>query len=105
MIPKFANPHSRSQDFELVSRAKLRSDEDDLADADSASDVEVMASKRKLHGLLLSEFGECLSAASSYSPRKKRRCEGNAATAPETEDSTICMYLSEKQPLMSASST
>lgn len=99
MIPKFANPHSRSQEFELVSRAQLTSDLDGPADADAdgASDVEVITSKRKLHELLLSEFGECLSAASSHAPRKKKRRKENETTAPNAEDGVICMYIQARR--------
>jgi hypothetical protein len=91
MIPKFSNPHSRSQNFELVSRAQLRFDAEDPADT-SGSDVEVANSKRKLHELLFSEFGEFLST-----PRKKKRCKGDRVTAPDAEDGAICMYPSNKK--------
>ncbi|KAG1735812.1 hypothetical protein EDB19DRAFT_1878876 [Suillus lakei] len=86
MIPKFANPHFQGHDFELVSRAQLRSDVDDLADAEGTSDVEVTASKRKLHELLFSEFGQCLSTASGQTLRKKKRCNGNEKTPPDVQD-------------------
>lgn len=98
-IPKFSNPHSRSQNFELVSRAQLRFDADDLAYT-SGSDVEVANNKRKLHEFLLSEFGKCLST-----PREKKRCKGDKATAPDAEDGEICMYPSNKKcPLMNTTS-
>ncbi|KAG2071757.1 hypothetical protein BDR04DRAFT_1230906 [Suillus decipiens] len=93
MIPKFANPHFRGQDFELVSRAQLRSDVEPLVDMDCTSDVEITTSKRKLHELLFSEFGECLSTASSHAPRKKKRC--NEKTSQE--DGLICIISSAFQ--------
>ncbi|KAG1821914.1 uncharacterized protein BJ212DRAFT_1334494 [Suillus subaureus] len=93
MIPKFANPHFQGQDFEFVSRAQLRSDVDPLVDADGTSDVEVTTSKRKLHEHLFSEFGECLSIASSHPPRKKKRCNGNETTPPDVQDGLISFRL------------
>ncbi|OAX37616.1 hypothetical protein K503DRAFT_771316 [Rhizopogon vinicolor AM-OR11-026] len=90
MIPKFANPHSRSQDFELVSRAQLRFDTNELADAEGVSDVELVTSKHKLHELLLSHFGESLSSASDHAPRKKKRRKENGTTPSDAED---CMIL------------
>lgn len=91
MIPKFANPHLQGQDFELVSRAQLKSDVDSLVDADVASDTEVATSesKRKLHELLFSEFGQCLSTASSYAPRKKNRFNGDETIPPDVQDGLI----------------
>ncbi|KAG0708061.1 hypothetical protein DFH29DRAFT_892815 [Suillus ampliporus] len=88
MIPKFANPHLWAQGFEPVSRAQLRSDADDLTDADGSFDVEVTTSKRKLHELLLSEFEQYLSTASGYghAPRKKKRRDGNETTPPDVHD-------------------
>ncbi|KAG1781494.1 hypothetical protein EV702DRAFT_1071163 [Suillus placidus] len=100
MIPKFVNPHlSQAQDFELVSRAQLRSDVDPLVDADGTSDIEVTTSKRKLHELLFSEFRQCLSTASSHTPRKKKRCNGNETTPPDIQDGLISFrLLSSKTP-------
>ncbi|KAG2362710.1 hypothetical protein BDR07DRAFT_1406216 [Suillus spraguei] len=83
MIPKFANPHFRGQDFELVSRVQLRSDVESLVDVDCTSDVEITTLKRKLHELLFSEFGECLSTTSSHAPGKKKRCNENEKTPLE----------------------
>lgn len=96
MIPKFANPHLQGQDFELVSRAQLKSDVDSLVDADVASDTEVATSesKRKLHELLFSEFGQCLSTASSYAPRKKNRFNGDETIPPDVQNGLIRMYSS-----------
>lgn len=89
MIPKFANPHLQGQDFELVSRAQLRSDVDPFVDADVTSDIEVAISKRKLHELLCSEFGQCLSTASSHAPRKKKRFNGSETMSPDVQDGLI----------------
>jgi len=101
MIPKFANPHSQIHELEPVSRAQLRSDADGPSDAGrDASDVEATTSKRKLHELLLSEFGECLSGASGHVPRKKRRLgEDGTTTAPSAEDGVTCMFLRTNLPL------
>lgn len=92
MIPKFANPHLQGQDFELVSRAQLRSDVGALVDADVTCDIEVATSKRKLHELLCSEFGQCLSTASSHAPRKKKRSNGNGTIPPDVQDGLIRVY-------------
>ncbi|KIK37881.1 hypothetical protein CY34DRAFT_809929 [Suillus luteus UH-Slu-Lm8-n1] len=89
MITKFANPHLQGQDFELVSRAQLRSDVDPLVDVDVTSDIEVANSKRKLHELLFSEFGQCLSIASSQAPRKKNRFSRDETMPPDIQDGLI----------------
>lgn len=96
MITKFANPHLQGQDFELVSRAQLRSDVDPLVDADVTSDIEVATSKRKLHELLCSELGPCLSTASSHVPRKKKRFSGDETMPPDIQDGLIRMYPSHE---------
>ncbi|KAG2147702.1 hypothetical protein DEU56DRAFT_785502 [Suillus clintonianus] len=93
MIQKFANPHLQAQDFEIVSRAQRRADVDDITDADGTSDVEVTTSKRKLHTLLFSEFGQCLSTASGHVPRTKKQCNENETTPPDIQDGLISFRL------------
>ncbi|KAG2058450.1 hypothetical protein BDR06DRAFT_950235 [Suillus hirtellus] len=93
MIPKFANPHIQGQDFELVSRAQLRSDVDPFIDPDGTSDVEVTTSKRKLHELLFSEFEKFLSTAPCHPCRKKRRCNGSELPPPDLQNGLLSFRL------------